>query len=262
MNGARLACFGNRAVQTLPTTRCRKPATRAAIIETTVEEPMAEPDSRRPSVHTESVQPTTPAARRGAGLAAVWIVGALGLAGAIPASTSADDANRSSAILIVAREHLPDSNFRDAVVLVMNNLAPAPVGLIVNRPTRLTVSHVLPDVERLTQDGKLYFGGPVGLAAVVFLFGADDSPEHATKVLDGLFVSTDQDLLRKLLARPKPMERLRIFVGHAGWAPGQLEAEIARGDWTLAPAEAGAIFDQSPEHPWPEPRTPDDVHST
>jgi putative transcriptional regulator len=58
------------------------------------------------------------------------------------------------------------------------------------------------------------------------------------------------------------MEGLRIFVGHSGWALGQLEAEIARGDWTVAPAETDAIFHRKSEHPWPERQAPDDVHRT
>src|SRR5437763_709149 len=76
-------------------------------------------------------------------------------------------------------------------------------------------------------DDKVYFGGPVEIASVSFLFRADTPPEHATQILDGVYVSTNGELLRKLLARDKPMEGLRIFVGHSGWVLGQLEAEIA-----------------------------------
>ena len=50
------------------------------------------------------------------------------------------------------------------------------------------------------------------------------------------------------------MDGLRIFVGHAGWAPGQLEAEIERRDWTLKRVEPEAIFDGKSEHPWPSPQ--------
>jgi len=52
------------------------------------------------------------------------------------------------------------------------------------------------------------------------------------------------------------VDSLRIFVGHAGWAPGQLEAEIARRDWTLKRAEMEAIFSDKSEHPWPSPQAP------
>jgi putative transcriptional regulator len=177
--------------------------------------------------------------------------------------TSADDTKRLTAILLVARAELPDSNFKDSAVLVMNNIGPAPAGVITNRPTRIAVSRLFPDFERLAQlDDKLYFGGPVEIASVSFLFRADTPPEHATEVLDGVYFSTNRELLRKLLGRDKPMDGLRIFIGHSGWAPGQLEAEIARGDWTLAPAETDAIFNRKSEHPWPERQAPDAVHRT
>ena len=177
--------------------------------------------------------------------------------------TSADNTKPLTTILLVARAELPDSNFKDSVVLVMNNIGPAPAGVITNRPTRIAVSRLFPDVERIAQlDDKLYFGGPVETALVSFLFRADTPPEHATQVLDGVHFSTNGELLRKLLGRDKPMDGLRIFIGHSGWAPGQLEAEIARGDWALAPAETDTIFDRKSEHPWPEQQAPDAVHRT
>ena len=172
--------------------------------------------------------------------------------------TSADDTKPLTTILLVARAELPDSNFKDSVVLVMNNIGPGPVGIIINRPTRIAVSHLFPDLERLARlDDKLYFGGPVEIASLSFLFRADTPPEHAIQVVDGVYLSTNRELLRMLLGREKPMESLRIFIGYSGWGPGQLEREIARGDWTLAPADAGAIFEGRSEHPWPEKQAPD-----
>ena len=177
---------------------------------------------------------------------------------AMSSPASADDTKPLTTILLVAREELRDPNFKDSVVLVMNNIGPAPAGLIINRPTRITVARLLPDLKQLANlDDKLYFGGPVETESVTFLFRADTPPEHATQVLDGVYLSADEELLRKLLRRDKPMEGLRIFIGFSGWGPGQLENEIARGAWTLAPADAGAIFDRKSEHPWPEPQTPD-----
>ncbi len=176
---------------------------------------------------------------------------------------SADNARPLTTILLVAGAELRDPNFKDSVVLVMNNIGRAPAGIIVNRPTSIAVSSLFPDLERLTQLGDhVYFGGPVEIATVSFLVRADTRPEHATEVLDGVYLSTDPELLRTLLGRDKPMEGLRIFIGYSGWAPGQLEAEIARGDWTPAPAEAAAIFGARPERPWPERRPPGVMHRT
>jgi putative AlgH/UPF0301 family transcriptional regulator len=93
-------------------------------------------------------------------------------------AASADNAKPLTTILLVAQAELRDPKFKGSVVLVMNNIGPAPAGIIINRPTSI------------------------------------------------------------------------------------LEAETARGDWTLAPAEASAIFDGKSERPWPERQTPDAAHRT
>ena len=47
------------------------------------------------------------------------------------------------------------------------------------------------------------------------------------------------------------------YIGHSGWAPGQLEAEIDDGDWALDHVRPESIFDGKSEHPWPGPGAPD-----
>jgi putative transcriptional regulator len=177
----------------------------------------------------------------------------------LPASDA--DTKPLNAILIVARDDLPDSDFAHSIVLVMNNLGPGPVGIIINRPTPTPVSRLFPDIERLAQArDKVYFGGPVDLASVWFLFRAAALPEHAFQVCDGVYLSGDRELLLQLLGRSKPMDGLRIFLGHAGWAPGQLETEIERHDWTSKAAETEAIFSGKSDYPWPSPHDP--THNT
>jgi len=157
-----------------------------------------------------------------------------------------------NAILITAKDALTDPFFADSIVLVMNNLGPAPVGVIVNRPTRVTVAHLFPDLKQLAKvPDKVYFGGPVEIETVWFLIRAPKQPEHAVPTCDGVYLSADKRLLMQLLGRPKPMEGLRIIAGHAGWAPGQLEGEIDAGAWRLQRADATKIFNRNSEHPFP-----------
>jgi putative transcriptional regulator len=171
--------------------------------------------------------------------------------------TSAADEKPLTAILLIAGDDQHDSDFADSVVLVMNNLATAPVGIVINRPTSIPVSRLFPDLMRLAQvRDKVYFGGPVEFGSVWFLFRATTPPDHAIQTCDGVYLSADGELLLQLLGRDKPMDGLRIFVGHAGWAPGQLEAEIANGDWTLKRAEPEAIFNGKSEHRWPTSQAP------
>lgn len=169
----------------------------------------------------------------------------------------AEEPARLNAILLVARPKLADPNFGESVVLVMNNLGPAPVGIIVNRPTRVSVSQLFPENPRIASlPERIYFGGPVELGRVWFLFRARTPPAQSIRAFDDFYLSGDRELLLKLLARDKPMEGLRIFVGYSGWAPGQLETEIERGDWTSRRADKDAIFDRKLERAWPSEGEP------
>jgi putative transcriptional regulator len=167
-------------------------------------------------------------------------------------SAAAEDATHLTSIVIVARNQLPDPFFSESIVLVMNDLAPGPVGLIINRPTQVPVSRLFPELKSLQAvHDPVFFGGPVDPQAVWFLFRAAKAPDHAVKACDGVYLSADRDLLLRLLNREKPMEDLKIIAGHAGWAPGQLEAEIGNGDWSSKRADFATIFKPEHQHPWP-----------
>jgi putative transcriptional regulator len=176
---------------------------------------------------------------------------------ATPWQTSASDAKPMTAILIVAQAEVTDPFFSDSVVLVLNNLGPAPVGIIINRPLDVPIARLFPNRKDLAQlPDKVYFGGPVDFGSVWFLFRAASKPTHAVQAFEGVYLSASEGLLRQLLARKNPSEGLRIFIGHAGWAPGQLQEEIKSGGWTLEHANSDGIFNPKSEHPWPAPQEP------
>lgn len=167
-----------------------------------------------------------------------------------PVLALAADPMRS--ILLVARKDMRDPNFRDSVVLVLQGPA-APMGVIINKPLEIPLSKALPRGERLgKRDDRLFYGGPVQLDEVVFVFRSAKAREDVLRVTDDIYLGWNREILDELLARDEPLEGLRIFAGHAGWAPGQLESEIARGDWHLERADAAAIFGKRPERLWPE----------
>jgi putative transcriptional regulator len=173
------------------------------------------------------------------------------------AAPGAPAAKALTSILIVAQAVVVDPNFGGSIVVVMNNIGPAPVGIIINRPMPLTVSRLFPKLKRLAQvQDKVYFGGPVEFGTVWYLFRARTAPASAIRVCDGVYVGSDEKLLFRLLSRPNPMQGLRIFIGHAGWAPGQLQAEIQGGAWAPRPANGDSIFNPEPLLPWPSARGP------
>jgi putative transcriptional regulator len=157
-----------------------------------------------------------------------------------------------SPFFLVARPELPDPNFQETVVLMPGTGLRGPLGVIVNRPTTIPLSKLFPDIARLEASGdKLFFGGPVGREMVSFAFRADKEPgEDAIEVARGVYLSTDEDLLKKLL-RDGSAE-VRVFAGFAAWGPEQLDDEIDRGDWHTVPVEARLIFDRRPASVWPE----------
>ncbi len=167
-----------------------------------------------------------------------------------PAFAAESDA---SAIFLVAKRDLADPNFRETVVLVTHPPRGAPFGVIINRPLGERLSDVFPDQPSLKgRKDVLYFGGPVARQGLVFLVRSAKPPQGVIMVLRDVFFTSDVELIEKLFQRKDPLAGLRIFAGYSGWAPGQLQAEIARGGWHVVPADAESVFDKDPARLWPE----------
>ncbi len=154
-------------------------------------------------------------------------------------------------ILLVAAQHLIDPFFARTVVLVMFPADTGPSGVILNRPGRMQLREIWPDnLERQGRTDIIYFGGPVQPDGLLFLFRMTPRPEHAWWAIDDIYFSGDGEILEKLLERPEPALDQRFFAGYAGWAPGQLENEIARGDWHVLEADPKVIYDTDSETLW------------
>lgn len=171
-------------------------------------------------------------------------------AAAVPAPAAESQAN---AIFLVARRDLNDPNFRETVVLVTHPPRGAPFGVIINRPLDQPLAEVFPDQPSLKgRKEVLYFGGPVARQGLVFLVRSPNPPQGVMMVLRNVFFTSDVELIEKLFKRKDPLAGLRVFAGYSGWAPGQLQNEIARGGWHVVPADAESVFDKDPAGLWPE----------
>jgi putative transcriptional regulator len=170
-------------------------------------------------------------------------------AAALPAAA----AETANAIFLIAGRELVDPNFERTVVLVTHPEHGSPFGVIINRPLSERLADVMPDQPSLKgRKDVLYSGGPVARQGLVFLVRSSKPPPGAVLVLPGVFFTADTDLIESLLNRSDPLEGLRIFAGYSGWGPGQLQREIARGGWHVAPADAATVFDKDPKWIWPE----------
>jgi putative transcriptional regulator len=154
-------------------------------------------------------------------------------------------------VLLVASPSLQDPNFAQSVVLVVFPPSGGPTGVILNQPTRLQWKDAFPEEPALApRSDPLYFGGPVRLGALWFLFRQPSAPQTALPVVDDLYLSADGNFLDRLLEGGGKVDR--FFVGYSGWAPSQLDFEIAQGAWYVLPAEIKDILELAPEEMWRE----------
>jgi putative transcriptional regulator len=187
---------------------------------------------------------------------AAWLAAAV--SAELPAPVAADEPGPRSVplkagLFLVATPALGDPNFRETVVLLCIYEAEGTLGVVVNRPTDLLLSEALPAIPAL--QGKpdvLYSGGPVQPGGLVLLFRVEQAPADTRKILEGVYMGGNVDTLARIVSRPKPSEAFRAYAGYAGWAPGQLEFEMAMGSWSVLPADAASIFDKDPARLWDE----------
>lgn len=164
--------------------------------------------------------------------------------------------------LLVASPILADRNFARSVVLLLAHAGEGAFGLVINRPSGASVAEVLPRwAEGVAPPGVLFRGGPVATGAAIGLVvrarrEPDVTPE-AGEPAWGLFESGSLAGLVgtvELGARPVglPPASLRVFLGSAGWAGGQLEDEVEAGAWFVVPAEPADLLSARPERLWPQ----------
>ena len=146
-------------------------------------------------------------------------------------------------MLLVANEHLADPRFRDRVILLIQHDTQGTAGLVVNRSSRLPLATILPAGSKLAGEGKtLSYGGPVEPQTLLALVTVrNHPPEPADEIIDNLYV-TGVGVLDEWPDFSAEVVDYRAFVGYTGWAPGQLDAEMQRGDWYVMPADEQSIF--------------------
>lgn len=156
-------------------------------------------------------------------------------------------------VLLVAHPSLMDPNFQQTVVLVCEHGAEGTLGVIINRPTAVPLSEALPNVSVLKGTSYVLFaGGPVQPDGILMLFRVVEAPDRLRKILERVYLGLNREILERVITDPQPTETFRAYAGYAGWAPGQVEFEMAMGSWAVIPADPSSIFDKAPETLWAE----------
>lgn len=183
----------------------------------------------------------------------VWLMLGLALpvAARAPAGRTPPALAPAAGLFLVARRNLPSPNFFKTVVLLTQHGADGTLGVIINRRTGFDAGDLLQDLPGTRGAGHAVFiGGPVAPHRIVMLLRRERPADTVERVTDEISFSADRDVLEAVIARHKPASELRLFAGHAGWAPGQLDYELTRGDWYLVPAETAAVFDEDSDRLW------------
>jgi putative transcriptional regulator len=148
--------------------------------------------------------------------------------------------------LLVSSPALVDPNFRKTVVLIAHHDEDGAMGLVLSRPSGLSATDAVPSLGGMPGAGDpVFVGGPVQPEAFMVLADFDDVSEAAAPIFATVgFVPAEVE------PDELSIRRLRLFAGYAGWAAGQLEAELAEPSWIVVQAETDDAFADDPDELW------------
>ncbi len=149
--------------------------------------------------------------------------------------------------VLVAAPGLLDPNFWRTVVLVGEHSEEGALGVVLNRSSETPVEEAAPELAVLASAmGNVHVGGPVQPSAIVVLadFVAPvDEDALVVQSIGFLPAEVDPDTLGEV-------RRARVYVGYAGWGPGQLDEELEEGSWIVEEAIAEDVFTEAPDDLW------------
>ncbi len=140
-------------------------------------------------------------------------------------------ANLGIGALLVATAKSNDPDFARSVILLIHYDSESALGLMLNKPTAVPISEVLPDAK-----GKsitVYAGGPIAIG-VRGLVRSKAPPFFSV-------ITNKAELLRRI-ASGEPSRTFRIYAGYTGWTARQLQDEVRRGLWKVLPADTGTLW--------------------
>ena len=173
---------------------------------------------------------------------------------ALPTAPDVSGPTSLAGRLLIASPELRQPAFDHAVILLVQHSHEGAFGIIINHPlgTR-PVAEILTafgaDASGVTNSVPVFLGGPVE-PTIGFVVHSADYRQPETLDIDGrVAVTSAPDVLRDIGLGKGPRKSLLAF-GYAGWAPLQLEGELAHGVWVTAPEDPALIFDDDRAKVW------------
>ena len=156
--------------------------------------------------------------------------------------------------LLLAMPQLQDPNFSRAVVLMIEHSPQGSFGLVINHPSPIKAAELLDSLEmswRGDDSAVVWAGGPVSPSTGWVLhepIGIAQPGQGTIAITSSILLSTSPDRLRAIASQPP--RNIRLLLGYAGWGPGQLEAEMARGAWLHTNPDPTLVFETPPDSIW------------
>jgi putative transcriptional regulator len=156
--------------------------------------------------------------------------------------------------LLVATENMKDPRFVESVIYIVKHDDEGTLGLVINKPiARGPIDDLLKgfgsEVQASKRDIVIHYGGPVSTRQGFLLHSDDVMLESSMKTRDAIAMTSDIRMIEAIALGKGPQQFL-FTLGYAGWAPGQLEGELAINSWALVPADKSLIFDKDAEKKW------------
>jgi putative transcriptional regulator len=156
--------------------------------------------------------------------------------------------------LLIATEAMRDPRFDHAVILMVRHNRDGALGVVINRPVgERPLADILAALgaKDVAASGsvRIYLGGPVQPQIGLVVHGTDYHHSETRAVDERFAVTSSLDILRDIATKNGPAKSLVVF-GYAGWAPGQLEDELAHNAWYVAPADPELVFDADRDKVW------------
>jgi putative transcriptional regulator len=154
------------------------------------------------------------------------------------------DESTLAPVLLLSMPQMLDPNFSRTVVLLAEYGTHGAFGLVVNRMMAEPAHEVIrPDPPMdISRDVHLYVGGPVEPNRAWVLTNQRELDGDALEIIEGVYLSAAPALIRHTL-QSSPTPQVRVVVGYAGWAPGQLDEELAASSWLMAPVQPDLLFE-------------------
>ena len=156
-------------------------------------------------------------------------------------------------LFLMAAGHLRDANFFRTVVLLLEHTPEGAMGLVINQPSARTIRKAL-SVEGAVNagDAPLFVGGPVEPNSLFILHNCTALAHTDREIAPGIFLAGSEHSFDAVVNPEESTEtpRFRLLAGYAGWGNGQLESELARGDWHILPADSALVLEDDPYGVW------------